>query len=108
MELTYASKKLEKELNSGKEIARRYGHVAKPLMLRLFTLRAVSNLELVPKLPPDRCHELVGSRKGEFAVVLTGNWRLIFKPDPAILKPDGGIDLAAVTRIQILSIEDYH
>ena len=104
MEITYANRKLEKELTSDKELARRHGHIAAKLKLRLFTLRAVSNLELVPKLPPDRCHELTGSRKGTFTVDVSPNWRLAFKPDPMVLRQDGGVDLAAVTRIQILSI----
>jgi len=108
MELTYATKKLEKLLNTDKEIQKHFGHVAKPLKNRMGSLRAVSNLDQVPKVPPERCHELVGIRKGEFSVVLQGNWRLIFKPDPAAYRPDGGIDLVAVTRIEILSVEDYH
>lgn len=108
MEVTYANKKLEKELTSEKEMARHRGQLASKLKLRLFTLRAASNLDLVPKLPPDRCHELIGIRKGVFSVDLNANWRLLFKPDPTLLRPDGGVDLAAVTRVQILSIEDTH
>jgi plasmid maintenance system killer protein len=108
VEITYANRKLEKELTSEKEMSRQLGHVATKLKLRLFTLRAVSNLDLVPKHPPDRCHELIGSRKGTFTVDLSPNWRLVFKPDPMVQRPDGGIDLAAVTRVQILSIEDTH
>jgi proteic killer suppression protein len=43
-------------------------------------------------------------------VVLTGNWRLIFRPDhdPVPQRSDGGIDLAAVTAVIIVAIEDYH
>ncbi len=108
MEVTYANKKLEKELTSKKEIARHYGHVAVKLMRRISILRAVSNLALVSKDPPERLHELTGSRKGVFSVDLSANWRLLFKPDPMLLRPDGGVDLAAVTRVQILSIEDTH
>jgi proteic killer suppression protein len=37
-------------------------------------------------------------------------FRLIFEPyhDPIPIKEDGGIDLEQVTRIRVLSIEDYH
>jgi toxin HigB-1 len=108
VEVTYANKKLEKELASEKEMARHRGQLASKLKLRLFTLRAASSLDLVSKLPPDRCHELIGSRKGVFSVDLNANWRLLFKPDPMPLRQDGGVDLAAVTRVQILSIEDTH
>ncbi len=108
MLLTFASKKLEKQLNSEKEIRKQYGHVARPLKNRMGALRAVANLDQVPRVPPERCHQLTGDRKGEFAVDLTGNWRLIFEPDPAAFRDDGGIDLVAVTQIKILEIKDYH
>ena len=108
MDLTYASKKLEKELNSKKEIQRHYGHVARQLMNRMGALRAVSNLDQVPKVRPERCHQLTGDRNEQYAVDLSGNWRLIFEPEGVVRRPDGGIDLQAVTQVKILEIKDYH
>ena len=67
-------------------------------------------LELVPKTPPERCHQLKGSRKGEFAVDLDKTLRLVFKPnhDQIPRLDDGGIDLNGVTAIEILDVMDYH
>jgi proteic killer suppression protein len=61
-------------------------------------------------MPAAGCHELVGQRKGEFAIPVSNNYRLIFKPyhDPVIRKSDGGIDWTKVSSIQIIGIEDYH
>jgi len=73
-------------------------------------LRAAANLSEVPLLPPDRCHELDGKRKGHFAVDLIHPYRLTFIPDhtPVPVLPDGGIDKKNVVRIKILNVENYH
>ena len=41
---------------------------------------------------------------------VSGNYRLIFRPDYDELptKSDGGLDWAQVTRIMILEVLDYH
>jgi proteic killer suppression protein len=87
-----------------------YGERAKRLMLRLDFLATAACLADVPSTPPTRRHELSGKRIGEFVVDVTGNWRLVFRPehDPIPRTADGGIDLNAVTAIEIVSIEDYH
>ena len=54
---------------------------------------------------PPRCHQLKGKRKGQFAVVLTGNWRLVFEPEPPI---EGHVNLAEVKKIRLLEVVDYH
>lgn len=77
---------------------------------RMAVLRAARNLALVPTTPPDRCHQLVGDRAGQFAVDLTRSKRLIFEPDhdPVPRQEDGGIDREMVTSIMILEVVDYH
>ncbi|EIM73189.1 killer suppression protein HigA [Nitritalea halalkaliphila LW7] len=49
-------------------------------------------------------------RKGELAVDVSGNYRMIFEPlhDPIPKKDDGGLNWEEVTKIQINEIEDYH
>ena len=61
-------------------------------------------------IPAARCHELTGNRKGQLAVRVSVNYRLIFEPnhEPVPAKADGGLDWEAVTAITILDIEDYH
>jgi len=101
---------MEKLFNSEKDMIRKYGPQAKKIKLRMAVLRAAANPAQVPKSPPDRCHELSVSRPGQFAVDLIHPYRLIFEPanDPVPRKADGGIDLVMVTKIRILSVEDYH
>jgi proteic killer suppression protein len=73
-------------------------------------LSASPTLAGVPIQKPDRCHELTGNRKGEFAVDLIHPFRLTFMPNhsPVPKKGDGGIDLDQVTAITINGVEDYH
>ena len=73
-------------------------------------LSASENLEILKTLPAANCHELKGDRKGEFAVDISGNYRIIFIPDhqPLPVKEDSSIDCIKITDIQILGTEDYH
>ena len=93
-----------------RSMQRAFGDLTKTLQRRLRTLAEAPALSDVPAGPPDRCHELTGDDAGQFAVMLSGNWRLIFGPDhdPAPKRHDGGLDLLAVTTIRILEVADYH
>jgi len=55
-------------------------------------------------------HPLTADEAGRFAVALDGPYRLVFEPDhdPAPEQPAGGIDEAAVTKVRILKVVDYH
>lgn len=79
-------------------------------MRRLAVLKSAPSLALVPTFPPDRLHLLTGNRRGQYAVDLVHQYRLVFKPshDPVPLKEDGGIDKDGVTKIAILEVVDYH
>ncbi len=84
---------------------------ADKLQIRLAALSASANLlEFRRDFPEARCHELRGDRRRCFAVDLHGTLRMIFRPehDPRPTLPDGGIDLGAVTRIEIVEVVDYH
>ena len=105
MEFSFKGK-LQKQLGSKKEMQKAFGHErAKPLMLRIGLLANAKTLADVPVDPPPRCHRLKGKRKGQFAVSLVGNWRLVFEPDPPI---KGHINLGAVKKIRLLEVVDYH
>lgn len=73
-------------------------------------LSAAFSLNDISKLPPPRCHELIGNRKGQFSVDLEHPYRLIFIPadDPLPVLPDGGLDWSGVTEIEIIEIADTH
>ena len=80
---------------------------AKKLRARLSDLEAA---DTVTDLTVGRPHPLTGDREGQFALDLSGGFRLTFSPDhdPCPELPDGGIDWAKVTIICIEYIGDYH
>jgi proteic killer suppression protein len=51
------------------------------LMVRLTVLNDISGLEELPKTKSYRLHGLSGNRKGQFAIIINGLWRLCFKWD---------------------------
>jgi plasmid maintenance system killer protein len=110
MDITFASEKLKRQLSDAKQLQKAFGDRAKRVRLRLDFLKAAPALADVPVTPPTRRHELSGNWTGHFAVDVTANDRLIFRPanEPVPLKEDGGIDLMKVTAIEITAVEDYH
>jgi proteic killer suppression protein len=110
LDIEFASKKLEKVLNSEAVIRKKYGDVnGRKIMRRMEVLNAAPSLFHVPRTPPERCHQLSGDRDEDFAVDIQHPYRLLLRiPEPIPRKLDGGIDLSAVKRIVILGIEDYH
>ncbi len=111
MEVSFASRKMQKICNSQAEMRRQFGdRTAAILQQRFAELRAADTLADVRHLPRARCHELVGDRKGRLAVDLVHPKRLIFEPDhdPMPRKPDGGLDWGAVTHVRVLDVVDYH
>jgi plasmid maintenance system killer protein len=110
MEITFKSRKLEKQLTDPKELSKSFSQMARKVNQRLKDLSDADNLAIMRTLPAARCHELTGDRKGELAVDVSGNYRMIFEPnhDPLPKKTDGGLNWEEVTKIQINEIEDYH
>ena len=111
MEINFKTVKLAKVFNQEKMLMSEYGEEnGRIIMRRMAVLKAAPNLSQVSHLKPDRRHELIGRRKGEFAVDLKQPFRLVFRPnhDPVPLKTDGGIDLEHITSITIINVEDYH
>ncbi|MDD4107136.1 MAG: type II toxin-antitoxin system RelE/ParE family toxin [Prolixibacteraceae bacterium] len=110
MKIEYAKNKLEKQLGSMGELKKAFGVNAKRIGSRLDDIEASPNLAILMQIPAANCHPLTGDRKGEWAVDVSGNYRLIFKiqnnPIPKI--QDGSVDAHLVTDICILEIVDYH
>lgn len=84
--------------------------MAKKVNQRMKELSASNNLKVLKTLPAANCHELKGDRKGEFAVDISVNHRIVFVPDqyPVPVKEDNSINCIRITDIQILGTEDYH
>lgn len=110
MEIIFANKQLEKEMNDDKLMTRRYGdQLAKKIRRRLDDLVATVALEGMKALG-GQCEELSGNRAGQLSLRLDKNYRLIFAPadEPPAVKPDGGIDWNNVLSVAIIGVVDYH
>ncbi|HEY3342661.1 MAG TPA: type II toxin-antitoxin system RelE/ParE family toxin, partial [Anaerolineae bacterium] len=102
MDITFASKQLEKDCNADKRLIRAYGaENAQRIRRRLDEMRAAPSLEYLRTLPQCECHELTGDRKGQFSVSVKHPYRLIFVPahHPIPQKESGGTDWTAVTAV---------
>ena len=84
--------------------------MARTIMMRLAVLKNARALSIVPTSRPDRLHQLVGNRRGQFAVDLVHPCRLVFVPNhnPVPIREDGGIDRDKVTAITVIEVVDYH
>lgn len=111
MELFFRSKKIQKICNDEKKMLAELGNQrAGKLKQRLAELHAADNLTQISRVPPPRCHELTGDRKGQLSVDLGHPYRLIFIPanEPVPKHPDGGLDWDRVTEVEIVEIADTH
>ncbi len=111
MEIVFGSHKLQKTCNSERESGRKWGaQNARKVRQRLTELAAAATLADVSRVPPVRLHQLRGNMAGKFAVDVKHPFRVVFEPanDPIPKKDDRGIDLVRITRIRVLSVEDYH
>ncbi|HJN25468.1 MAG TPA: hypothetical protein QGG18_07250 [Rhodospirillales bacterium] len=111
MDIAFRTRKLEKVFNAAIALQKTYGaRMARVIMMRMAVLKSARNLGQLPTMPPDRRHQLSGSRDEQFAVDLVHPHRLVFAPnhEPLPRKSDGGIDTEQVTAITILDVIDYH
>lgn len=111
MELSFANRKLAKELADEKSIMRSYGaDNGRRICQRLADLMAAANLETPRFVPQLRAHELTGDRVGQISVDVKHPYRLLILADhdETPRKPDGGLDWKRVTKVKILEIVDTH
>ena len=79
MRIEFKTKKLEKCYRESKYAIRQFGNdVARRFIERITIIRNTKTIEELQTLPGLRCHPLKGNRKGQWAVKLTGYYRLIF------------------------------
>lgn len=79
MEVIFRTRKLKKEYRESSGAVKSYGTaVARKYIQRINIIKRVHNIEELIKLPGLRCHALKGDRHGQYAVKLTGFYRLIF------------------------------
>jgi proteic killer suppression protein len=110
MNIEYRSNRLKRQLTSATETKKAFGSMAKKVIQRLSEMKASMNLAVLMQIPAAGCHQLKGSRQGEWAVNISGNFRMIFilTQGPLPKKEDHSLDTATITDIKILGTEDYH
>ncbi len=97
-------------MSSASEIKKAFGQMAKKVTQRLDDFYAASNLNSLLQIPAANCHQLKGSRRDEWAVDISVNFRMIFQldHDPIPRNQDDDVITAEVTCIRIVEITDYH
>lgn len=110
MEIRFISRKLERQLTYPVEMQKRFGQLARKLNQRMKELADAQHLAVMKTIPAARCHELSGARSGELAVDVSGNYRLVFRPNhhPLPRRDDGGLNWESVNSITIIAVVDYH
>jgi len=79
VEITFKTRKLEREYRSSALAVRAYGvQVARKYIQRINIVKSAQNIDELSMLPGLRCHPLKGDRQGQYAINLTGFYRLIF------------------------------
>jgi len=82
LEIRFKTKKLQKEYENSKDAIKAYGtDVAKKYINRITLLKNAKSFDDLYKIPQLKFHPLTGNRKGEFAISLTGFYRLIITND---------------------------
>ena len=110
MKIEYSKNKLKKQLSTATEIKKAFGVNAKRVKSRLDDIEASPNLAVLIKIPAANCHSLIGDKKGEWALDISANFRMVFEisDNPIPKTEDNSINTHLVTSICILEIADYH
>ena len=82
MEVKFKTNKLQKQYENSKDGEKAYGlDVAKRYVNRVNLLKSAKSFDDLYRIPQLKFHPLTGNRKGEFAISLTGFYRLIITND---------------------------
>jgi toxin HigB-1 len=96
VELDFSSNRLSDASISLSDASRLFGvPIGRKYIQRLAILRAVEKFTQLYGLHALRLHPLKGNRSGQYAITLTGNYRLI-------------VEKIREDKINIMDVEDYH
>jgi toxin HigB-1 len=96
VEIEFSSNRLSDASTSFVEASRLFGvPIGRKYIQRLAVLRAIDKFSQLYGLQALRLHPLKGNRSGQYALMLTGNYRLILEK----IKEDA---------VRIVNVEDYH
>ena len=105
MEIYFRNKKLQESITNQAKTVKEFGPpMARKIHQRMEELSAADTLSDLSHLPPTRCHQLTGNRKGIFSVDLTHPYRLLFEPYPRTKTEDRD----KITAIIVIEIKDTH
>lgn len=86
MLVKFRTRKLEKCYLQSNQSVREFGdQVGRKYIQRVNIIKRTNSLSELEKLPGLRCHALKGTRTGQYAVNLTGYYRLIFTLEGELL-----------------------
>jgi len=79
VEVTFRTRKLELQYRVSDQAIRAYGaQVGRRYIGRINIIKQTKDIDELMNLPALKCHSLKGNRAGEYAIKLTGFYRLIF------------------------------
>lgn len=110
MEIYFKDKQLQKVFTSAENISKKHGTKNSTIACRWITrLKIAKSLSDISNDKPTRLHKLTGGYD-EYSIDVDHPFRLIVKVahEKVPRKPDGGIDLSAVTSIMVVGVEDTH
>lgn len=80
MIVKFKTKQLQLCYTEYRKASKTFGNnVARKYIQRINIIQQSHNLDELTRLPGLRCHALKGERRGQYAINLTGFYRLIFK-----------------------------
>ncbi len=86
LKISFKTTRLKKEYEDHRKASRSYGEqIARKYIQRVDLLKHARDLDEVKALPGLNCHPLKGNRKGQWAVNLSGFYRLVFTASGAAL-----------------------
>ena len=96
MDIGFSAKRLERASLDFAESSRIFGvPIGRKYIQRVLVLRAAENFSQLFGIQSLKLHSLKGNRAGQYAITLTGNYRLI-------------LEKAGEDKILIVDVEDYH
>lgn len=79
MRIKFRTQKLKRQYEDLREAEKAYGRdVAKRYIQRVDAVETAESIEALKRVSMFRCHPLKGDRRGEWAIKITGLYRLIF------------------------------
>src|SRR5690606_3175909 len=81
MDYSFSNNKLEKQFADATAMKKAFGIIAKKMSDRLDEIKSSPTLAVLRKIPAANCHRLSGKRNHQWAVDVSGNYRLVFELD---------------------------